>query len=299
MSKRNIQYILAILVLLIANGYLFFTEGQSQTASFDDTRFSITDTSAIRSVTIHARETTVLLERNNTSWLLNDTYPVDPGFREVLFSMMTRIKVKRKVDAGGISRSGSVTIRLEDEALSFEFSTDALGTQTYFLQDGEAYLVEVPGYRDNVATIFQLTADQWRDRLVFDGSWRTIQKLSLQSESGSLLISFNSQFFEVEGVAPVDSSAVVDYLNQFQLFQANEMLSQGRFPELDSLKQTAPAAVLTIDDIKLEKPVIFNIYPAISGQSYQLVTNKEGTMMVLGSNRVNRILKSGSDFKAK
>ena len=141
--------------------------------------------------------------------------------------------------------------------------------------------------------------DQWRNRTVFDGSWRTIQELNLTSKGQELTIKFNSQFFEVVGVSEIDSSGVVDYLNQFQLLQANEMISIGRFPDLDSLKTTIPVAILTIDDIKNSGETVFRIYPNLSGQSYQLVTKNDKTLMVFDRKRIQSLLKFNEDFKAK
>ena len=111
----------------------------------------------------------------------------------------------------------------------------------------------MPGYKDNVVDIFKLHPDQWRDRLMFDGSWRTIQKATLNYTTGDVMeIAFKDKFFLVNDRQPQDSSAVIDYLNQFQYFEANEMISSGRFPQLDSLKDTKPTALLTIEDIKSE-----------------------------------------------
>ena len=147
--------------------------------------------------------------------------------------------------------------------------------------------------------IFQLTENQWRSRVVFDGSWRTIQKLNLVADGKELNISFNNIFFEVEGVSPIDSSGVVDYLNQFQVFQANEMISVGTFPELDSLASTEPSAILTLDDIQVEGQTSFEIYPALPNQNYHLVTKNGQLMMVFDRQRINALLKSNEDFRAK
>ncbi|MEM6830057.1 MAG: hypothetical protein AAF551_06045 [Bacteroidota bacterium] len=299
MSKRNIQYSLLVFALLIVNGYLFFSKGQHTASSFDDSLFSVADTSSILSVAINVEEKTVLLEKKEVGWSLNNRYQVDPGFKDVLFSVLKRIKIKREIGDWDLPKLGSISISLSNQSLDFEFATDALGTRTFFIQNGVAYQVEVPGYRDNAANIFQLTEDQWRDRLVLDASWRTIQKLSLDRKGESLTISFNDQFFEVDGVSEIDSSAVVDYLNQFQFFQANEMISKGAFPEMDSLRETSPIAVLSIDDIKKEKPTVFKIYPALAGQSYQLMVSDKGEMMVFSLDRMKRILKTSLYFKAK
>ena len=87
-------------------------------------------------------------------------------------------------------------------------------------------------------------------------------------------IVFNDQFFLINGNPPNDSSAVIDYLNQFQYFEANEMISEGRFPRFDSLAQTKPSTIVTIEDIKYEETIVFQIYPNMKGQAYHLVKER-------------------------
>ena len=102
----------------------------------------------------------------------------------------------------------------------------------------------------------------------------------------------------VNGEAPQDSSAVVEYLNQFQYFEANERISDGRFPRFDSLAQTTPGAVITIEDIKEEQPVILTIFPNLKGQAYHLVM-RENQMMVIDARRVQGLLPTPQDFLRK
>ena len=154
----------------------------------------------------------------------------------------------------------------------------------------------MPGYKDNVVDIFLLHPDQWRDRLVLDASWRSIQELSLtRRNEDPLTLTFDDKFFLVNGSTAQDSSAVVDYLNQFQYFEANEMLSAGRFPRFDSLAQTQPLATIEIDDIKQGEPIQLSIFPTLDNQAYHLVIS-EGEMMVIDAGRVEGLLASAQDF---
>jgi len=298
MSKTNIQYLIAIAILLGINLFLFLDDRTVSASSFDDSIFSIADTSAIQSIQIKNSSGVIDIRRSTKGWIVNDKYRVDNGFKNILFSIMQRVKVKRKVGSLNTSGSGEVTFRLDHGSFDFRFLSDPLGTKSFFVLGDAGYQVEVPGYRDNVINIFDLSSDQWRDRLVFDGSWRTIQVLELSSPESRLRISFRDQFFEIEGVPAIDSSMVVDYLNQFQHFQANEIISKGRFPQLDSLKRTLPMATLTIEDIKRNEPYRFHIYPKLSGQNYHLVLDGQEEMMVFDANRVSRILKRSDDFRS-
>ena len=155
----------------------------------------------------------------------------------------------------------------------------------------------MPGYRDNVVEIFQLHPDQRRDRLVFDGSWRTIQSLQISyPQADDLEIAFDEKFFLINGRAPSDSSALIDYVNQFQFFQVNEMISTGRFPLFDSLSKTEPIATVIIDDINLQDPFKLFIYPKEANQPYHLVKDAQNQLMVLDAQRVRNILVDAKVF---
>ena len=299
MSKR-IKYIVVIALLLGLNLTLFYSGGIAKSSSFDDAFFLVKDTTQIYTLTIENKNEKIELKRSETGWLLNGKYKVDQNFLKVLFSILNKVKVKRQLGELASEDAGSLRIEFDDKRFrSFHFTSDPIGTKSFFIEDGIGYQVEVPGYRDNVVNIFELNEDQWRNRMVFDGSWRTIQNLTLQWGSEELTIRFNNQFFDVEGISLIDSSGVVDYLNQFQLFQANEMISEGRFSELDKVKSGNPLAVLRIDDIKNSLETVFEIYPNLDGQAYHLVIKNDKDMMVIDQRRIQNILKSRVDFKAE
>ena len=296
MSRKTTIYIVSIVVLLGLNLLLFFNESNKGN-SFDDQLFSVADTTAIKSVSILKEAGEILLEREGSGWRLNNKYRADVNFQQVLSTILSRVRVQREV--GKLEGDGTIKVEMEGESLVVDFKVGSLGTKTFFIKDGVGYQVEVPGYRENVGNIFELTEDQWRSRLVFNGSWRTIQSLELTGQDHSLDIRFNDKFFSVAGVDRIDSTAVINYLNQFQFLQANEMISSGKFPELDSLKNTSPLATLAIDDIASSGTIRFEIYPSLYGHSYHLVTKNGEDMMVFSLDRIRELLKSASDFQLK
>ncbi len=300
MTKKTRGYLILIPILLGLNLFLFFSDGAIGATSFDDQLFTVSDTSVIQRIEIAKETGSIVLSRSNGQWRLNDQYRVDQNFRQILFTILNRIRVKRSIGSTNMDNSGDARISFQDgDDLFFQFASDQLGTKSFFVMEGTGYQVEVPGYRENVVNIFELTADQWRNRQVFNGSWRTIQRLELAGEGQDLSIRFVDQFFQVGGVASIDSSAVVDYLNQFQFFQANEMISPGRFPELDSLANVKPLAVLTIEDIGYTEPKVFNIYPNLTDQAYHLVVSEEEGQMVISVDRIEKILRKKADFRGK
>ncbi|MEQ8473822.1 MAG: hypothetical protein RIC35_21680 [Marinoscillum sp.] len=295
MHKQNRNLLFVFLGLALVN-VLFLLVGDSfRGVSFDEDKFVVNDTTNIFSIQIGDNE----LKKLDGEWIVNDTYPVDQSLKRVLFLIMQRVQVKKPVD---VELTNAIEVKIAGEdPLSFTVSGNPTKTKTYFSLEGkdEVYEVEIPGYKEYVGGIFELNADQWRDRLVMNESWRTIQVLTLDymdPEIDDVKITFDKDFFLVEDISPIDSNLVVNYLNQFQYFQANEWVSKGRFPKYDSLSVKPPLATLTIESINDEVPYILEIFPKMPGERFFLVKLYDQSMLVIDDRRMVNILLRKNDF---
>lgn len=297
MERKNKFIFVAVFVLLGINLTLFFLPEKKDSVSFDENMFAISDTTSISQVCLLSDDAKVEMSRTENGWELNGRFSVDEGLRRLVFSIMQQVRVKKPISE--LHEQG-VDVKIGD--LNFKVSGNATKTKTYFTQEGRSYEVEIPGYKDYLASIFELNADQWRDRLAYNGSWRTIQRLKLDylsSEEDDFEINFLEQFFGVEGVTPIDSTFVIDYLNQFQYLQANERISRGRFFRYDSLSATEPMVLLTIESINYSSEEQFSIYPSIASEAFHLIKSKGGEMMIFDQKRVRNLLVKREDFKLK
>jgi hypothetical protein len=295
MEKKNKVLFAVVLLVLIANVILFFLPGKGSKTNFDEGMFAVSDTASLQTIQLTFQKKTIDLSRSDNGWELNGRYKMDEGLRRLLFSIMQRVRVKRPLH---VAVEDGVKVKLNNEL--FTVSGNATQTKTYFTKDGKSYEVEIPGYRDYLAGIFELNADQWRDRLVYNGSWRTIQRVSvdyLSADERDFEIAFNEQFFTVSGVNELDSGRVVDYLNQFQYLQANERISRGRFTRYDSLAETQPLVKINLESINYATPESLFIYPSIGKEAFHLVKNGVGELVIFDRKRLNNILLSKDDFK--
>lgn len=292
MSKSG-KYLVALAVLLVANLWLFLA-GSDDGIRSAEKYFSTQDVSRVSSFVFTTESTQTTISKSGDGWLVNDQYAADEGFVSTLISILERVESGASIENWEGAKLGTVELKMEDNTnIQFDFSTNPTKTRSYFISETGANEVSVPGYRDNVIDIFTLHADQWRDRTIVDGSWRTIQEVDVKNAAGAeFKIKFQDKFFLFNGGQPSDSTAIVNYLNQFQQFQANEMISEGRFEELDSLATVEPVATIRIDDIKYEQPIELKIFPNGAGQPYHLVINQEGQRMVIDARRVGYILTS-------
>lgn len=291
--SKSAKYLIAISILLLANLWLFFAGAKDGVRSAEK-YFSVEDISRVNSFVFTTENAQTTISKSGDGWLVNDQYAADEGFVSTLISILERVETGAPIENWEGSKLGSVELKMDGNTnIQFEYSTNPTKTRSYFILETGANEVSVPGYRDNVIDIFTLHADQWRDRTIVDGSWRTIQEVDVINAAGvEFRIKFQDKFFLFNDGQPSDSTAIVNYLNQFQQFQANEMISEGRFEELDSLATVEPVATIRIDDIKYEQPIELKIFPNRAGQPYHLVINQEGQRMVIDARRVGYILTS-------
>jgi len=295
MNKTTI-YIVIIVVLLAINGGLLFSDSsdlKQETTSY----FATEDLQKSSRFAFSGLKDTTTIAKNGERWMVNDTYPADERFLATLVSILEKVEIVRSLDSWELETLGNVELEFDfNSRYRFEIASNPTKTKSYFITEDRAQEVMVPGYRDNVVDLFLLHPDQWRDRLILDASWRTIQQLTvLEKGQKTVQLSFDDSFFLVNGKPALDSSAVVDYLNQFQYLEANEMISRGRFPKFDSLANTLPVVSIEINDIKQEEPMVLTIFPNLDNQPYHLMM-KENQMMVLDANRVRGLVPSLSDF---
>ena len=287
MSRANKILIVVCAVLLVLNFAMTFS-GDKASLNYDESMFAVQDTSQISNIQIGE-----LKLRRDNGWRVGD-YKADPAFVDHLINVLMRVRIRKPIG----NLEGGIPIRINDED-SYFFSSNPTKTKTYFSKDSEGFEVEIPGFTDYLGGIFELNADQWRDRLIYNGSWRTIQRLNLNylnSDQDDFSIEFDKDFFIMEGVAEIDTSSLMSYLNQFQYFQANERISSGRITEMDSMVQTSPLATLTIEDINYQDPITFQIFPKRKEDGYHLLLDPNQEMVAIDAPRTSQLLRKKRDF---
>ena len=306
MRIKNIVLLGISLLLIILNLWLFNLKPALVSLSFDPDLFMIRDTTQIEKFQFHSKILDHYFSRQE-GWKINNKFPSDPNLRKMLFTVSKRVKVSRALTGNEKSQllerneemGTSVTLTVDGQERFYSVVGNANKTKTYFIQNQEVYQVDIPGYQDFLASIYELKRDQWRDRLVFNGNWRTIQKMEVvypDKSDNNLLIRFKETFYEVDGLDQIDSSAVVAYLNQFEYLQANERISPGFSAAFDSLSQTSPEVIISLSDIKYKLPIQIRIFPQLPGQNIQLIMDQDDELMVFESKRILSYYKSRTDF---
>jgi hypothetical protein len=306
MRGKNLTLLGVSLLLIIFNLWLFNLKPALVNLSFNPDLFMIRDTTRIEKFQFHSKILDHYFSRQE-GWKINNKFPSDPNLRKMLFTVSKRVKVSRALTGNEKEQllkrneemGTSVILTVDGDERSYSVVGNANKTKTYFIENQEVYQVDIPGYQDFLASIYELKRDQWRDRLVFNGNWRTIQKMEViypEKSDKNLLIRFKETFYEVDDLTQIDSSAVVAYLNQFEYMQANERISFGFSPAYDSLAQTPPEVIISLLDIKYKLPREIRIFPQLPGQNIRLIMDQDDELMIFESKRILPYFKSRLDF---
>ena len=307
--NKNTKHFVILAGLILVSVLISLTGKEDNRQSFDPQMFTVMDTSMIESVVISSN-TVNEITRGTGIWRLNDKFNADLNMIEVLKSILSQVKVKRPVAklnqvdiVAELKQTGKkVTVNYTDGSQSsFVAGGNSSKKDSYYLLGDKAYLVEIPGYNNYISGIFELTENQWRDRVLFSTTWRSLQSLNIdyiESEE-DLDIFFNEKFLTVNGVNKLDTTSLMDYIGQYQYFQINDFLEKGKYKKYDSLFQTKHMAVITINDIDRSKNRKLQVYPLMEGENFYLLTDEKQEMMVIDSKRMNNLLSKKAQFISK
>ena len=306
--KNYSRHIYLLVVLVLMSLILAYTDSENSPQKIEKNIFQVSDTSSIHGLTILKDELIVDLQKNENGWKLNDSLKVDPSLIKIFLSLISQIEVERPVSRLDIDEirnelandGASIEVSAQN-SLSFLAGGSKDKSKSYFATKDleEIYIVRVPGYDNYVVGLFELTLNQWRDRQLFNSTWRSIQSLEIkygQNEIDDFKIEYAQDFLRVEGISKMDTSSVMKYISQFENFQHNDFLDPGQFPRYDSLKMLEPIATISLKDINPSKSIALNVYPKIPDERFFLLSDDQNSMIVIDERRMNSLLARQSDF---
>lgn len=297
--------------LLMISLLLMWAGKKDRVVSVDKSLFTIADTTLMTGIVIQSEGQEFSIQRKSKGWRINDEYKADPQLIYLTQRILNAVQTQRPVSQSNIQlirdelkKGGKlVTVSLlTGEERKFYAGGNAAKTTAYFGNEdlSKIYTVSIPGYKSYLSGIFELSLNQWRDRVLFASSWRTIQELTIDyaaPELTNLNIFFEDQFLAVQGVSSMDTATLINYLQPLEFFQLNDYLDAGAFPRYDSLMLVNPMAQITLKDINKENNRELKVYPKIEGERFYLLTNQAEEMMVVDAGRMQRLLVQPNQFQ--
>jgi hypothetical protein len=305
--QRNSRLLILLIALVSATGALFFYSNRDQ-SGVDKAIFEVVDQDRLDRITLTSSLQKVVLKFDGTTWKVNTDHEADRQLITVLFATIVQTQPKRRLTG---SQFDSVSKRMaemgtrvalwEGEVLRKDYlvCSNEEKTETYFQLAGEEaiHLVSIPGYRVDIASIFELGENGWRDKRIFNFNWQNFKELRAhlpRNFNQDFSVSLANGLFSIAEVSVTDTTKLSHFLESVFKLQAAQILSKTESATYDSLLKTLPTVELVIQDIS-KRNFELKIYGAQKGSPW-VVGKMNQTEVVFLSPPAAASLSVGRDY---
>lgn len=302
MTKKNWGLLIIFLVLTGIFGLLLNQKATTSSLEVEETLFAVEDTTSIQRIELQQQGGDMqVLKRQQGYWELNNAYRADPQLMALLMSVLHNVEVKRPVASNqqqGVEQSllenGSQVRIYDREGLLQEFYAGGNEQEqiSYFMKNGTAYVMELPGYANYISGIFSLNEGNLRNRTLFASNYLNLQEIKVEYPQAEqdVRIEYDGKRLQVEGVPQPDSTQLLGFLSLFENLQAVGFVNAREFPDLDSLMQQDPIANIIVTDLQNPDGKQLQLYPPAPEGRYRLGYLPAEQQAVLLDERLARML---------
>jgi hypothetical protein len=309
-QKRNIRLLISLCVLSILTAVLMFWMNRSANVTVDKSILRAEDLKAINKVILEKEGEKIELSFDGARWKVNDQL-ADRSMIDVLFATLQQAEPKREVSEkladtlkAELKASGVHVTLLKDNQteLSFWAGGNNAKTQAYFAREStdEVYVMVIPGYRVYTSGIFELEESGWKDKYVFNFNWRNFQSLNViaaDTPENSFEIAMGKSYFEVKGLAHVDTTRLNDYIDAVSLLTVDYYLTKAESQQYDSVFAADNGFEIKVSDIG-NRSYSLKLYPQADEQ--QVLGVFQGSQAArFDARKIAPLLKTRSWFESK
>ncbi len=251
--KKNIVLLVLASLLGLGAWYSYRQSNRKSTLEKLDLNFSVSDTASIDRIVLEPvqGEKADLVRQSSGGWMLNGKYKVAPVLMDVLLSTIRNLEMLRplaKNEAGTAiesmeKRGRKVSVYVQGSLYkAYRLGDDAPGNKgTYIqLEEGDPYVAYLRGFNGFLNPRFDVTENEWRDRLLFACKPSDVKSLKLEyrrvpAESYQLTVS--GRYIQLLGAGRFDTAAAAQVLSSFQRIFIERYLDRMPKSRQDSLLQ--------------------------------------------------------------
>lgn len=284
---------------------------RSGRVSADTEKFSLKTPRKVDMISLVGPDFQHRLKKEDDVWMINDRYVADSRIITLMFEVMDRARVQRPVAK---KNKEDVLKKLSEEGINATFyirdepvmELVSVGFQeenvSYFMapDDSAIFVMTIPGYKSYLTGIFELSENQWRNRLTFNTSWRTLRKLLIEypddQANKSFTIKYGQDHLTIPSLNKYDTAKLRSFVERFNYLEVDGFISMSEHPRYDSLLRYDPVAKITVKDIDTSKHRTMDVYPSIPGDDFRLLVIDNTEYAVISSRRLETILKTRDYF---
>ena len=303
-KRKNIRLSIILLVLVSAVLLLEFNQGEADHLGVDKKLFQLDANREINQVVLEGPKETNQFDFRNGRWFLNDTLYLDQSMRDVFFSIVSQLQIRRPVLR---TKADSVEQLLINEGVKTTISFGDEQIQQYWIggnrqqqvswimgEDRVPYQVHIPGYQSYVAGIFRVPAADWRSRFLLDINFALVKTIEIAYPEArpGLTLNFENNFFTIPGVQ-ADSLKIANFLESLSFLQAESFIAQ---PSVDELENEQPVATLSIRLVNGDQ-VEIPFFEDPQDEQFFLARLADQSLAKTDRQAVTRLFKIPADFE--
>jgi len=305
-KQKNTRLLLALSAVLILISLLPYLDNKSEGLSIDKKQFTLNQQTVITDVLLASKTITNKLSYIRGKWVVNDKYELDPNMRDVFFSVLSQLEIRREVSE---SQNDSITnlIRSKGIEVSVVNNQELIknywiwgnkDSQTSFLMDDEqAYVVHIPGYKSYVAGIFEVPEEDWRTRRVFTALFTNLNTLKIEYPHDDIEFRYKDQFFEIINIR-ADSTQLISSLENLLFLQTDQYLQPSEYPTYipDGIEIKTPFASISVSKLAGTKEKV-KLYNTKNESNFYLGITPDSSYCLFNKARLNQIIVKKPDFQ--
>lgn len=338
MKIKNIRQKSLFLLLFILAAATVFIYLKRQKGSIPERlkEFAVKDTSEITRIFLaDLKGNKVALTRSGSGWLVNDSFPSNPGRIELLLDVISNVEVKSPVPL--VARD-EVIRSLASEHVKIEIYKGKRMVKAYFVgketKDGfgtymaldnkqkEPFIMFLPGFNGYLTVRYFAEAEDWRSKAVFNYNpaedIREVAVIYSDTPSNSFILTYDGkEHFKLN--SPVDASLLPfsadtllmkKFLLAFRDVQFVDNANDLPLRMKDSLFLSKPVVQVTVTNTEKVKNNLklyyrhagfktrFEIIPGIDGEFFFAISDlRPAEISLMQTLTLKRILLKISDFK--
>jgi len=264
-ANKTISLAMLLVFLIMVSVALSFWQKGTGGSQIDQDLFVLDDIDRIDRVVISRGGEVIDCRAFPTGFMVNGQFPMDENLLTLLAAVLQQVRVQRPLTGQEkqeawqrMQEAGSHLQVYDGEQILTSFWTggDDAKQHSYFAtEDGQVYLVHLPGYTSYVSGLFELPLRDWRSRTIFLNTWRSLLSFSYQDHSepdNNFEINYRDPFFSVSGIHRLDSNRVMNYLQDLVTLRASSVV--------DTVFEGKPWLELSTTDIDPMKNLSLVLY---------------------------------------
>ncbi len=273
-NMKNIKLLIILVVLIVIAGIYFFSNSKGS-LNLRNSSFAIELPEDITKIQISTPDEKLVLEKKNDYWKVNNKYRAT-GRNIKNFMMAIRLievlspvsKVEKEQITSILKADGIIVeIFKKNRTLKkyYVSKPEMNNSKTYMMmyKSSEPFVVRIPSFKGLVADIFIIDENFWRDKTIFNYQPQNIKNISVEypeNPSKSFrVINYNDGTFAIQNI--IDDTFVEDfnidkvarYFTYFQRIVFEDMVSNLNQTEVNSILQTKPFNIITVENIQGNK----------------------------------------------